>query len=86
VGEPPEQIFTAPPFLCIEILSPEDRMSRIQEKIDDHLRFGGQYVWLINPESKRAWIYTRDSITEVRDGVLRTENPAIAVSMSEVMR
>src|SRR5262245_27389130 len=41
--EPQEQIFTTAPFLCIEILSPDDRMSRIQEKIDDYLNFGVQY-------------------------------------------
>ncbi|MEK7406219.1 MAG: Uma2 family endonuclease, partial [Acidobacteriota bacterium] len=27
--EPQEQVLTNPPFLCIEILSPEDRMVRI---------------------------------------------------------
>jgi Uma2 family endonuclease len=60
-------------------------MSRVQEKIDDFLSFGVRYVWLINPEGRRAWIYTRDSISEVRDGVLRTENPEIVVPMSAVM-
>jgi Uma2 family endonuclease len=83
--EPQEQIFTAPPFLCIEIISPEDRMSRVQEKIDDFLAFGVRYIWLINPEGRRAWIYTRDSISEVRDAVLRTENPEIVVPMSAVI-
>jgi Uma2 family endonuclease len=84
--EPQEQIFTTTPFLCVEILSPDDRMSRIQEKIDDYLRFDVQYVWLINPQSRRAWIYTRDGITEVRDGVLRTENPNITVPLTDVLR
>ena len=27
LGEPKEQIFRTPPFLCVEILSPEDRMN-----------------------------------------------------------
>jgi Uma2 family endonuclease len=27
--EPDDEIFTRPPFICVEILSPEDRMSRI---------------------------------------------------------
>jgi len=43
------EIFTAPPHLCIEILSKDDRMEDMQEKIDDYLRFGVPYIWIINP-------------------------------------
>lgn len=82
--EPQEQIFTQPPFLCVEILSPEDRMSRMQEKIDDYLRFGVRYVWLVNPQSQRAYVYTSEGMTEVKDGVLRTSEPEIAVPLEEV--
>jgi Uma2 family endonuclease len=46
--EPKEDIFRQPPFLCIEILSPEDRIERIQEKIDDYLSFAVPYVWVVN--------------------------------------
>ncbi len=82
--EPQEQIFTRPPFLCIEILSPEDRMSRMQEKIDDYLAFGVGYVWLVNPQSRRAYVYTGEGMTEVKDGVLRTHDPEIAVPLAEL--
>jgi Uma2 family endonuclease len=33
-------VVRTPPFLCIEILSPGDRMSEMQERIDDSLAFG----------------------------------------------
>src|SRR5216684_3733424 len=46
LGEPDGQIFRLPPFLCIEILSPEDRMKRVQERIDDYLAMGVPYVWV----------------------------------------
>ncbi len=52
LGEPNEQVLTKPPFLCIEILSPEDRMSRIQERIDDYLRMGVRYVWIFSPDRR----------------------------------
>jgi len=82
--EPEEQIFTRPPFLCIEILSPEDRMSRMQEKIGDYLGFGVHYVWLVDPQTRRAYVYTSDGMTEVKDGVLRTREPEITVPLAEV--
>jgi len=82
--EPEEQIFTTPPFLCVEVLSPEDRMSLVQERVGDYLSFGVSYVWLIDPHLVKAWIYTADSIREVRDGMLRTERPDIKVPLSEI--
>jgi len=48
-AKPKEQIFTKPPFLCIEILSPEDRVTAMQERIDEYLAFGVRYVWVLNP-------------------------------------
>lgn len=82
--KPKEQIFRTPPFICIEILSPEDRLERIQEKIDDYLDFGVPYVWVINPRNRRAWTYTKEGSREVKDGLLYTENPSLAVSLAEV--
>ena len=79
--EPDEEIFTRPPFLCIEILSPEDRMARMQVKIDDYLAFGVAYVWVIDPHTRKAWVYTPELMREVRDGVLRTERPDIDVPL-----
>ena len=82
--EPQEQIFRTPPFICIEILSPEDRWERMQQKIDDYLRFGVLYVWVINPRDQRGWAYTKDGNPEVPDGVLRTENPSLAIPLDEI--
>jgi Uma2 family endonuclease len=81
---PDEQIFTHPPLLCIEILSPEDRIVRMRERVDDYFGFGVQYVWLIYPKTTRAWNYRRDGMDEVRDGVLRTENPSIEIPLAEI--
>ena len=49
LGKATEQIFRTPPFLCVEILSPEDRMKRVKERIDDYLRMGVSYVWVLDP-------------------------------------
>jgi Uma2 family endonuclease len=82
--KPDEQIFTRPPFLCIEILSKDDRMSEMQERIDDYLTFGVPYVWLLNPKAKRAQVCTAEGMREAKQGVLRTENPEIVVPLAEI--
>jgi Uma2 family endonuclease len=85
VGQAPQdQIFRTPPFICIEILSPEDRWERVQQRIDDYLRFGAPYVFALNPRDRRAWAYATDGSTEIRDGMLRTENPSLAVPLDEI--
>jgi Uma2 family endonuclease len=82
--EPDEQIFTSPPFLCIEILSPEDRMNRAQRKIDDYLAFGVRYVWVVDPLVRKGWIYTSEVMREAKDGLLQTENPDITVPLGDI--
>ncbi|HLH37939.1 MAG TPA: Uma2 family endonuclease [Bryobacteraceae bacterium] len=42
--EPSEEILTQPLFLCIEVLPPEDRMSRIMKKVADYIAFGVRYL------------------------------------------
>lgn len=84
VGEKPrDQIFKTPPFICIEILSPEDRMSRTQQRIDDFLTFGVPHVWVVDPQSRRAWVHTREGSREAA-GFLRTENPTFEVPLAEL--
>jgi Uma2 family endonuclease len=66
-------IITEAPVLCIEILSPEDRVARVQARIADYLAMGVPFVWLIDPENlNRAFIYERGQVSprEVSDRVL----------------
>ena len=84
-SEPDEQVFITPPFLCVEILSPDDRMSRMLEKIQDYLGFGVRYVWIIDPRTRMAEIHTLSGIEKVRDGLLRTSGPEIAVPLPELL-
>jgi len=85
LSEPEEEVFTSAPFICIEILSPDDTMSRMQHKIHDYLDFGVKYVWIIDPYERTAWTYTSFGAAEVKDGVLRTEDPEIAMPLNEVL-
>ncbi len=86
LGDTDEQILTKPPFLCIEILSPEDRWVRVMERINDFLAMGVRYVWVIDAQTRQAYVATpAEGLREVKDGILRTENPAFHVPLSEFL-
>ncbi len=76
-------ILREPPFLCIEILSPQDRASRVESKIDDYFAFGVKHVWVIDPRTRKGWSYTRDGTREPTE-VLTTSDPHLALSLKEV--
>ena len=87
VGEPGEGVLTKPPFICIEILSPEDRMSRVEVRINDYLAMGVPYVWVLDPETRQAFTATAaKGLKEVKSGVLKTEEPALEVPLGEIFR
>jgi hypothetical protein len=41
-------------------------------------------VWVIDPRTKLAHVYTGDGMYEVKDGVLRTKDPDIQVFLNEL--
>jgi Uma2 family endonuclease len=84
-ADPDETVITTAPFLCVEVVSPDDRMSRMQAKIGDYLGMGVSYVWVVDPYLRKAWTYTGAGTVEARDGVLRTKDPDIEMPLSEVM-
>ncbi|MBV8706206.1 MAG: Uma2 family endonuclease [Acidobacteriaceae bacterium] len=67
----------------MEILSPEDRASRIEPKIDEYLAFGVRHVWLIYPGKRRAWSFTSEGRREATD-VLSTADPDIRLPISDL--
>jgi len=78
---PNEEIFTSPPHLCIEILSKDDTMVAMQERIDDYLNFGVPYIWIISPKIRKGYVVTRAGMVESKSGILETDNPKIAVPL-----
>jgi Uma2 family endonuclease len=74
--EPDEQVFTTPPFLVIEILSPEDRMSRMMVKVSDYLQMGVLHIWMFDPRQKKAYWCDTDGIHEAK-GRLKADHVSL---------
>ena len=54
---PREQVSLTPHLLCVEVLSPEDRLSGTTQVMDDYAAMGVQHLWIVDPIDRIAYIY-----------------------------
>ena len=52
---PVEPVFSHTQLIAIEVLSPEDRHSGVQEKIEDYRQFGIANIWIVDPVKRVCW-------------------------------
>lgn len=83
-GKPTERLLSTPPLLCVEILSPEDRLSRIQARADEYLAMGVPEVWIVDPESLRTYICDSSGLNEVRDRLLVTKDGRVRLDLDAI--
>ena len=83
-GRPSEQILTKAPLLCVEILSPEDRISRVNVRIQEYLDFGVPVVWLIDPEDKTIWIYRSSGMVQAPAPSIKLDRTSIEIPFVEI--
>jgi Uma2 family endonuclease len=73
---PREQVTITPPLLCIEILSPEDRLSRTTKVLDDFAAMGVPNLWIIDLYQRIGYIYTSPGTLKlVADRLTTPETP-----------
>jgi Uma2 family endonuclease len=65
-----EQIIQTPPLLCIEVLSPQDRVARVRDRVHDFLNMGVREVWVADPASRTVTVYSGTSSVEHTAGEL----------------
>ena len=79
------EVIQQPPALCVEILWPDDRWYRVQDRLTDFLRFGVPTIWIVDPYAKEAWVATPDSaVTRVEDGKLRCAALKLELEVSDI--
>lgn len=87
---PPQAILRTPPLLVIEILSREDTLKRLMEKVADYLNFGVEHIWIIDPYDFRAFLADARGLHEPAEGsvtaTLTISTTPIAVSLAELWR
>ena len=56
----------------------------MEEKIDDYIRFGVVFIWIIDPKTGRGHIYTSERRITVDDGIFWTESPRVELDFAKV--
>ena len=80
---PREEIITHAPILCVEVLSPEDRISEMDERITDYFQMGVPCVWIFDPIRRKAVLRTASTSTEVT-GTIRVPGTPIELALDGV--
>jgi Uma2 family endonuclease len=81
---PKEQVLVTPPLLCVEILSPEDRLPRAARVMEDYARMGVPNLWLLDPRDSNervAYIYRSDGLFKLTTTHLTIPNTEIHIDL-----
>jgi len=63
----PDKFLAGAPDLVVEVLSPSDRMTQINRKLEHYFAHGTRLAWLVNLRKQQILIYTADSIEALTD-------------------
>lgn len=64
-------VIEEPPLLCIEIVSPDDKLADLVIRAGDYLSIGVAITWILDPETKQVFIYSNQGTIESSEAVLR---------------
>ena len=83
-SDPADNIVVVPPLLCIEILSSEDRFSRLQERVNDFANMGVANIWVLDPWERTAYYASTRGFTQPEDGTLHIDGTPVAIKLADI--
>ncbi len=78
-----EQIPRRPPLLCIEVLSPEDRLAAMLIRVEDYHAMGVGQVWVFDPKARKVWVSTAQGLQEWAGGLLKVPGTLIELDPAQ---
>lgn len=84
--EPESDVFEAPPFICIEILSRRDEMTSVLEKLEEYFAAGVPNIWLIDPRRKKAFTYNGKLAEQAEPGFSTGGGPLIELPFADIFQ
>jgi Uma2 family endonuclease len=62
-----DKFFPGAPDLVVEVLSPSDRMTQINRKLEHYFEHGTKLAWLVNWQKEQVHIYTDEGMESLTD-------------------
>ncbi len=79
-----DRIVRTPPLLCIEILSSEDRLRKIEERLRDYASMGVKAMWVIDPWRGTASFAGPDALLHETTGLLTVPGTPIQIEVAAI--
>jgi Uma2 family endonuclease len=86
LSDPHTKILIEPAFLVIEILSDEDRMSRVLARLQEFAANGVPHIWLIDPQLQAMFVYRSGDLQEIKGDVIATADPELSLTRAEIFQ
>jgi len=83
---PFEPIIRIAPLLCIEVLSPEDRMARVQKKVAEYIHMGVRAVWIVDPWERQVTIADGSITLQPAGEELTVRGTPIRLRVADIFR
>jgi Uma2 family endonuclease len=65
VASPAEQFPSSPPFIVVEVASPDDRLPNFLQKLEEYRVWGVQHVWVVELELRKFYVYNAAGMAQV---------------------
>jgi len=77
---------TKPIILCVEILSPDDSLNKTLAKCREYHEWGTAHTWIVDPETQRAWEYTKGSSAQEIDQAGELRAGLIHIPLTDIFK
>jgi Uma2 family endonuclease len=74
------------PFIAIEILSEDDRMTRVIEKLKEYAEWGVPNIWVFDPRTWQMFVFKNNALLEIEGDLIATESPRLELTRDEIFR
>ena len=86
LSRPNARILLNAAFLVIEILSEQDSMTKMMEKLDEYEKKGVAHIWVIDPRLGKTSVYSGGDLREVKEDRIATADSRLELTREEVFQ